>query len=64
MNFFNEIWIEPKKYKVQILTILVTFIVLLAYIMLNARKKKSNSRTRRKVMIKCRKSEFIAIYGR
>lgn len=40
MNFFNEIWIEPEKYKVQMLTILVAFIVLIVYIMLNARKKK------------------------
>lgn len=43
MNFFNEIWIEPEKYKVQMLTILVAFIVLLVYIMLNARKKKKLS---------------------
>lgn len=40
MNFFNEIWIEPEKYRTQMITILVAFIVLLIYIMVAARKKK------------------------
>lgn len=39
MNFFNEIWVEPEKYKPQMITILIVFICLLAYICLQAAKK-------------------------
>lgn len=44
MNFFHEIWIEPEKYRSQMVVILVVFIVLLAYILFAAtRKKKSGT---------------------
>ncbi len=41
MNFFNEIWVEPEKYRTQMITILVAFVLVLAYIIIAARKKKN-----------------------
>lgn len=40
LNFFKEIWIEPEKYVGQMIAILVAFIVLLAYVIYAANKKK------------------------
>lgn len=40
LNFFHEFWVEPEKYATQIFSILVAFVVLTAYIVLAARKKK------------------------
>lgn len=40
LQFFKEIWIEPEKYMPQMITILVAFLVLLAYIIYAANKKK------------------------
>lgn len=41
VNFFDEIWIEPEKYKAPMIAILLAFILLLSYIIWSARKKKS-----------------------
>ncbi|MDO4163816.1 MAG: hypothetical protein Q4D56_05440 [Bacteroides sp.] len=43
INFFDEIWVEPEKYRTPMLVILVAFIALLGYILVVARKKKSVS---------------------
>lgn len=40
LNFFKEIWIEPEKYVGQMIAILLAFIVLLAYVIYAANKKK------------------------
>ena len=40
MNFFNEIWVEPEKYRTQMIIILVAFVLLLVYIIIAARRKK------------------------
>lgn len=43
MNFFNEIWVEPEKYKVQMISILVVFVVLVVYLWYVSAKKKKVS---------------------
>lgn len=40
MNFFNEIWIEPMKYAPQMITILVAFTALVAYLIYSSAKNK------------------------
>ncbi len=40
LDFFNEIWVEPEKYSFQMICILVAFIVLLASVMIAARKSR------------------------
>ncbi len=40
LDFFNEIWVEPEKYSFQMFCILVAFIVLLASVMIAARKSR------------------------
>ena len=40
LDFFREFWVEPENYATQMISILVAFIVLLAYIFVAARKKK------------------------
>ena len=42
MNFFNEIWVEPEKYRMQMILILVAFVLVLAYIMLAAKRRNRN----------------------
>ena len=41
LNFFHEFWVEPEKYATQIVSILVAFLVLMVYIMMAARKRKT-----------------------
>ena len=41
LNFFHEFWVEPEKYATQIVSILVAFVVLMVYIMMAARKRKT-----------------------
>ena len=41
LNFFHEFWVEPEKYAMQIVSILVAFVVLMVYIMMAARKRKT-----------------------
>lgn len=39
LQFFTEIWVQPEKYKAQMITILIAFIVLLAYVVYVAVRK-------------------------
>lgn len=39
LQFFIEIWVQPEKYKAQMITILIAFIVLLAYVVYVAVRK-------------------------
>lgn len=39
MNFFEEIWVNPGEYRVQMLTILAAFILLLVYLIVHAARK-------------------------
>ena len=40
MDFFSEIWVSPMEYKTEMITILVAFILLLGYFLVEAAKKK------------------------
>ncbi len=44
LNFFKEIWVEPEKYAFQMICILVAFLVLLATVMVAARKSRKQPR--------------------
>ncbi len=44
LNFFKEIWVEPEKYAFQMTCILVAFLVLLATVMVAARKSRKQPR--------------------
>ena len=41
LDFFHEFWVEPQEYATQMISILASFIVLLGYIVVSARKKKT-----------------------
>jgi hypothetical protein len=44
-NLFREIWIEPMKYKTEMITVLIAFIILLCFMLYhNASKKKKESK--------------------
>lgn len=43
LDFFHEFWVEPEKYVVQMVCILVAFLLLLVYILLAAKKKLSHT---------------------
>ena len=43
LDFFHEFWIEPEKYTMQMVIILASFLALLCYIMIAARKKKGET---------------------
>lgn len=40
MNFFEEIWVQPEKYKVQMLAILAAFVILCVYLVVVTAKKR------------------------
>ena len=40
INLFTEIWIQPEKYKIPMITILAAFLCLLVYICINAARKR------------------------
>lgn len=42
INFFNEIWVHPEAYKVQMLTILIAFLILLGFMIVRGRRNKRN----------------------
>ena len=43
LDFFHEFWIEPEKYTMQMIILLAAFLALLVYIMIAARKKKTEA---------------------
>ena len=43
MNFFTEIWVEPEKYIVQMVSILIIFIALAVYFWLKSTKGKTHN---------------------
>ena len=44
IDFFNEIWVHPEKYKTEILLILLAFVLLTLYIWYNGNKKRQRQR--------------------
>ena len=43
LDFFHEFWIEPEKYTMQMVILLAAFLALLVYIMIAARRKKTEA---------------------
>ena len=43
INFFKEFWVHPQEYAVQLISILVAFVLLVAYMWFKGSKKKRSS---------------------